>query len=145
MYSDVRAFLLEFVPRSSAALSLSMKQRDQFGKLDDIEAKKNFRHFMNRMNQRAFGNRHHRFGKKIEVLPVLERSYGGRLHYHAFIENPFDDLANLKGEISWAWSKTRWGYDEIDVQETYNDNGWLTYITKSQLFDNIDVENMHRV
>jgi len=145
MDNNVRAFLLEFVPRSSAALTLTMKQRDQFGKLDKIEASKNFRHFMNRLNQKALGNKFRRFGAKLEVLPVLERSYGGRLHYHAFIENPFDDVANLKGEISWVWSKTRWGYDEIDVQEIYNDVGWLNYITKSQILDNIDYENMHRV
>lgn len=144
MDAKLRSFLVQFIPENSSALTLTMKQRDGFSRLDKIEARKNFRHFMNVLSQRAFGTAYRRFGKRLGVLPVLETSLSGRLHYHAFIENPYEDLEKIRDETCIAWQKTRWGYNEIDVQNVYSD-GWLDYITKANSLDNIDVENMQRV
>ncbi|NDW52130.1 hypothetical protein [Aliiroseovarius sp. PrR006] len=141
---EVRGFLLEILPEKSAALTLNMKQGDRHGWLDEIEARKNFRHFMNRLNQRAYGNAFRRYGKRLQVLPVLERSRDNRLHYHAFLGNPFDDISQLRTEVWEAWSKTRWGYGQFDVQSVYSD-GWLDYIMKSGRLDALDVENMYTV
>lgn len=144
MHVQIQDFLLASVPKNCAAVTLTMKQRDAGCALDMIEAQKNFRHFMNILNKKAYGNAFSRFGKRLRVVPVLERSYDGRLHYHASIENPYDDLSEFDIEIFRAWTKTRWGYTQTDVQHQYSD-GWIDYIMKSKSFDNLDIENLHRV
>lgn len=144
MDDEVRSFLLEFTPSCSAALSLTMKQRDRGEKLDRIKASANFRHFVNILSQKAFQNAFRRYGRRLAALPALETSLSGRLHYHAYIQNPFDDVEILRREVSLAWRKTRWGHSEIDVSPIYSD-GWLRYITKSGKFDDLDFENMQKV
>lgn len=144
MHVQVRKFLLENKPNNSAAVTLTMKQRDAGFALDEIEARKNFRHFMSILNKKSYGNAFGRFGKRLGVIPVLERSYDGRLHYHASIENPFDTISKFDVEIFRAWNKTRWGYTQTDVQQEYGE-GWIDYMMKSSSFDNLDIENLHKV
>jgi len=141
---EVCRYLKEFAPSSSAAVTLTMKQRDNGVRLDKVEAKKNFRYFANILSRRAFGSKYSRFGRRIEALPIFETSLSGRLHYHVCLENPFEDIVELKTEVFLAWRKTRWGHSEIDVKPMYSD-GWVDYITKSGRYDDIDYENMHKV
>ena len=144
MNETVRDFLLEAIPARSTALTLNMKQQDLHGRLDKIEAQRNFRHFMSRLNQKTYGNAFRRYGKRLQVLPVLERSRDSRLHYHAFLEDPYDNISRLRAVVWDAWSKTRWGYGQFDLQPVYSD-GWLDYIMKSGRLDAIDVENTYTV
>ena len=140
----MRDFILDTAKNYDLAVTLTLKQRDGGSRLDAIEASKNLRHFLNRLNSRAFGNASQRFGKKVEVIAVLEASYAGRLHYHLALKNPFTTMAVCQSAIAECWSKTRWGYDEVDVQPIYS-SGWISYITKSKTIDGWDVENSHMV
>jgi hypothetical protein len=42
-------------------------------KIDDYPCRQAFRHFMNLLNQATYGNAFRRHGKRLRVLPVLER------------------------------------------------------------------------
>lgn len=143
-HSDIIDFLSGFTPDACAAVTLNMKQREGGQRLDRIEAQKNFRYFNNILSQKAFGSASRRFGRRLGALPILEVSLGGRLHYHAYLENPFPNIEMLRLAVDNAWQRTRWGYGELKVEPVYSD-GWLNYITKSGRFDDIDYENLRRV
>lgn len=119
-----------------------MKQIDGATKLDQVEASKNLRHFLNRFNKKAFGNGFYRYGRKALVISMLEKTYAGRWHYHLALKNPFSDLDICGSTIEGCWAKTRWGYREIDIQPMHSD-GWISYITKGPSTDGWDVENTH--
>lgn len=138
-------FLLETDLEDMLAVTLSMKQNVMGEKLDAIKAAKNFRHFMNLLNKKTYGNSFRRHGKKIEVIPVLETSYSGRLHYHLAIRNPYPEKPEwFESQIRNLWSNTHWGYSGIDIQ-TGADTGWIGYIAKLGPHDEVDWENMHKV
>jgi hypothetical protein len=119
-----------------------MKQREGATNLDHIEASKNLRHFLNRLNKMAFGNAFQRYAKRLEVVAVQEISISGRLHYHLAIKNPFKTIEECEAAICRCWANTRWGYNEVDVQPIYS-SGWISYITKERRIDGWDVENTH--
>lgn len=146
MQSDLRPQLRDFLHNSDdhydLAVTLTMKQQDGPTSLDQLEASKNLRHFFNRLNNRVYGNAFRRFGRKVAVISMLEKSISGRLHYHLAMKNPFPSIEICQEAIEDCWSKTRWGYHEVDVQPIYS-TGWIGYITKDKRIDGWDVENTH--
>lgn len=140
---------------SPHAVTLTMKQvlRPSFDPaaateyLDLRKASQNFRHFMNILNRRVLRKRFQHHGQRLSVVPVIEGGNGKRLHYHATIDCPRADLVGLFPLIvRSAWSKTKWGYYEIDIQPSADD-GWTNYISKLRdkpnYADAIDWENYH--
>jgi hypothetical protein len=87
------------------------------------------------------------YGKRLRVIAILEKSEGGRWHYHAAIEPPtfIDHIAF--GELAMkTWSETDSGYGYGDVCLNAN-SGWITYMTKRRTkspfehyFDCIDTD-----
>lgn len=145
------------------AVTLTMKQRlnswelDPIGcsrnfrhyswDLDPIECSRNFRHFSNRLNKSVFGNSFARYGKRLRIFPVLEISHSQRWHYHTVIDRP-DRLTRdeFKDLVTDCWSRTLWGYREIDLKYDIS-RGWIDYITKPSqkaiYSDAIDWQNFH--
>ena len=129
-------------------VTLTMKQRTEGVWLDRIIASRNLRHFLNRLNKSVLGNAFHRYGKTIGVIPVMEKSKEGRLHYHLVVDNPYP---TKQFEFEWAikkcWLKTKWGYEEVHVHRII-DEGWIEYITKfatkNDLADAIDWINYYQ-
>lgn len=138
--SSLRQFLKEHAEIFDLAVTLTMKQQILSDRLDRIEASKNLRYFLNFYNKKAFGNSFTRYGKRCRVISVLENSSSQRLHYHLAIEDPFKDQEYCESVIEKCWSKTRWGYERIDVQPMQN-SGWINYMTKSPSLNNWDVIN----
>src|SRR5664279_2489574 len=68
------------------AVTLTMKQRVNSRELDQIECSRNFRHFSNRLNKAIFGNASARYGKRLRMIPVLEKSHSQRYHYHTALD-----------------------------------------------------------
>jgi hypothetical protein len=98
--------------------------------LNDDRASRNFRHFINLLNSRVYGKRSKRFGRRVRAVPVLEGGWKKRLHYHAVIECPREDLVSIYPQlIEQCWQKTDWGYDQVHVTAD-PDAGWLRYMTK---------------
>lgn len=129
------------------AVTLTMKQRYQGVLLDPILCTDNFRHFSNRLNKAILGNSFTRYGNRIPIRAVRERSHSQRYHYHAVIDRP--DRVNrdeFRTIVSDCWNSTLWGYRKIDFQFDMS-AGWIDYITKlaqKEVYsDSIDWQNFH--
>lgn len=140
-----RGYLQNVYFEDMVAVTLSMKQYAHGHKLDNDKAIQNLSHFMNLMNKKAFGNAFTRYGKRLSVVPILERSMSHRLHYHLAIDNPYpNDPMIFDYHVHTMWRKTDWGYSEIDIQHDAN-SGWINYITKFNSHDEVDWKNFYQV
>jgi len=141
------------------------RQPDRGGwvKIDDYRCRQAFRHFMNLLNRAVYGAAFRRYGKRLRVLPVLERGevraralrsweYGtsGRWHIHCAIELPshFDGI-DLERSIRHCWAKVEWSCARILVRDGAN-GGWINYMLKERqksVFDGfvdcIIIESLH--
>jgi hypothetical protein len=128
------------------AVTLTMKQRVSSVELDQIASSRNFTHFSNRLNKAILRNSYTRYGNRIRMIPVLERSHSQRYHFHTVIDRASHITRDgFKDIVSDCWDRTYWGYREIDFQFDITP-GWVRYITKSVTrdTDSIDWQNFHR-
>ena len=114
-------------------------------KIDDYRCRQAFRHFVNLLNRAAYGSAFRRHGKRLRVLPVLERGEiraralrpwecgaSGRWHVHCAIEMPSHlDAIALENIIRECWAKVEWGYGRILVRDRAN-AGWIDYMLKDR-------------
>jgi hypothetical protein len=116
-------------------LTLTLKQarlsdNGTWVSLDENKAKDAFRHFLRLINDAVYGKANRRFGKRLGVLPILEKDAEGRLHIHAAIELPKNcDPVWFDETIRKCWSKVHWAYDQICLRENAN-RRWLDYMLK---------------
>ena len=149
-------------------VTLTLKQARQsdngvWVKIDDYPCRRAFRHFMNLLNRSVYGTAFRRYGKRLRVLPVLEkgevraralrpceRGTSGRWHIHCAIELPshFDAIA-LEQLIRVCWSKVEWACGRILVRDGAN-AGWIDYMLKGRqksafdgFFDCVIVESFY--
>jgi hypothetical protein len=132
-------------------------------KIDHYRCRKTFRHFMNLLNKAVYGSAFRRHGKRLRVLPILEkgevrarslhpweRGTSGRWHIHCAIELPphFDAFA-LETLIGDCWAKVELGHCRILVRDCAN-AGWINYMLKDRqkaefdgLLDCVIIESLH--
>jgi hypothetical protein len=132
-------------------------------KIDHHQCRQAFRHFMNLLNKAVYGSAFRRHGKRLRVLPVLEkgevrarslrrweRGTSGRWHIHCAIELPphFDAFA-LETLIGDCWAKVELGHRRILVRDGAN-AGWINYMLKDRqksefdgLLDCVIIESLH--
>jgi hypothetical protein len=116
-------------------------------RLDELMAKKAFGNYLNDLNRRIYkaAFRHH--GKRLRVIPILEKSADGRWHYHVAVEPPWFMDANSFGDIAMdVWRRTPHGYGHGEISVNA-DAGWIAYMAKlrgksglEEYFDCIDTE-----
>jgi hypothetical protein len=148
-------------------VTLTLKQGRQHDrgwvKIDDYRCRQAFRHFMNLLNRAVYGAAFRRHGKRLRVLPVLERGEVharafrpcdtgmlGRWHIHSAIELPTHVAAiALEKLIRACWSKVEWGHNRILVRDGAN-AGWISYMLKchqksqfDDVFDCLILESLH--
>jgi hypothetical protein len=153
-------------PFCDVTLTLKQARQSDTGvwiKIDDYPCRQAFRHFMNLMNRAIFGSAFRRYGKRLRVLPVLEkgeiraralhsreRGTPGRWHIHCAIELPshFDAVA-LERLIRGCWAKVEWACGRILVRDGAN-AGWINYMFKGHqksafdgFLDCIIIESLH--
>jgi hypothetical protein len=92
-------------------LTLKQARKTENGKLwiraDEYQCRQAFHHFMNLLNRAVFGKVFYRYGKKLNVIPVLEKEIYGRWHYQAAIEPPAHmDAYQFDQLITDCWSRT---------------------------------------
>lgn len=123
-------------------VTLTMKQSREtelrWVRIDELQCKQAFRHFMKRLNQKIFGHAADRYNKGLRVIPILEKAQIGydrepslgRWHYHAAIEPPErltdEQFGTLMGD---CWRRTHWGYDRMMIRQNA-DRGWIDYMFK---------------
>jgi hypothetical protein len=131
-------------------VTLTLKQARQSGcgtwvKTDDYSCRQAFRHFMNILNRAAYGAAFRRHGKRLRVLPVLEKGEvrvralhsweggrSGRWHIHCAIELPSHfDAVTLEKLIRGCWAKVEWACGRILVRDGAN-AGWINYMLKDR-------------
>ena len=141
------------------------RQADGSGwiRIDHYQCRQAFRHFMNLLNKAVYGSAFRRHGKRLRVLPVLEkgevrarslrrweRGTSGRWHIHCAIELPphFDAFA-LETLIGDCWAKVELGHRRILVRDGAN-AGWINYMLKDRqksefdgLLDCVIIESLH--
>ena len=149
-------------------LTLTLRQgrqsdRGVWIKIADYPCRRAFQHFMNLLNRATFGPAFRRYGKRLRVLPVLERGEvrtralrscergtSGRWHIHCAIElhSHFDAVA-LERLIRKCWAKVEWGYGRILLRDRA-DAGWINYMLKNNqksefdgFLDCIIIESLH--
>jgi hypothetical protein len=153
-------------PFCDVTLTLRQSRQSESGawvKINDYRCRQAFRHFMNLLNRAVYGPAFRRYGKRLRVLPILEkgevraralcsweRGRSGRWHIHCAIELPshFDAIA-LESLIHHCWGKVEWGYDRILVRGGAN-AGWINYMLKDRqksefdgFLDCIVIESLH--
>ena len=118
---------------------------------------------MNLLNKAVYGSAFGRYGKRLRVLPVLEkgelrarslrqwdRGTSGRWHIHCAIELPphFDAFA-LETLVGDCCAKVELGYGRILVRDGAN-AGWINYMLKDRQKSEFDgilecvmIESMH--
>ncbi len=153
-------------PFCDVTLTLKQSRRSDEGawvKIDDYPCRQAFRHFMNLLNRAVYGTAFRRHGKRLRVLPVLEkgevrapalcsseRGASGRWHIHCAIELPsYLNAAVLEKLIRACWAKVEWGYSRILVRDGAN-AGWINYMLKDRqksqfdgFLDCIMIESWH--
>jgi len=153
-------------PFCDVTLTLRQARQSDSGawvKTDDYPCRQAFRHFMNLLNRAAYGAAFRRYGKRLRVLPVLEkgeirthalRSWQcggfGRWHIHCAIELPSHlDAVSLEKLVRKCWAKVEWGYGRILVRDGAN-VGWINYMLKGRqksqfdgFLDCIIIESLH--
>src|SRR5450755_4496776 len=123
------------------------RQPDRGGglKIDDYRCRQAFRHFMNLLNRAVYGSAFRRHGKRLRVLPVLEKGEvraralrpwecgaSGRWHIHCAIELPSHfDAITIENMIRECWAKVEWGHGRILVRDGAN-AGWIDYMLKDR-------------
>ena len=133
-------------PFCDVTLTLKQALQSEMGawiKVDDYSCRQAFRHFMNLLNRAIYGAAFRRHGKRLRVLPVLEkgevrasalrsweRGTFGRWHIHCAIELPSHLRAvALEKLIRSCWAKVELGYGRILVRDRAN-AGWINYMLK---------------
>jgi len=149
-------------------ITLTLKQARQsdngvWVKIDDYSCRRAFRHFTNLINRAVYGAAFRRYGKRLRVLPILEkgevraralRSWeggaSGRWHIHCAIELPLHfDAVSLERLIRTCWAKVEWACGRILVRNRAN-VGWINYMLKDRqksefdgLLDCIIIGSLH--
>lgn len=144
--TEIREYLSPIDLNNFVGLTLTLKQGLDGYMLNNERCTQNLRHFMNVINKKVFGNANKRYGKKLQIFPVIEKSKEGRYHYHMIIERPLewclDDFTHL---IETEWVKTQFGHRQLHLDQ-FIDFGWVHYITKfHSKSDLVDWENVHIV
>jgi hypothetical protein len=154
--------------REFCDVTLTLKQSRQSGsdagvKIDDYQCRQAFRHFMNILNRAVYGTAFRRHGKRLRVLPILERGEvrarslrrwergtSGRWHVHCAIElPPHLDAIALENLICVCWAKVEWGHGRVLIRDGAN-TGWISYMLKDRqksefdgFLDCIIIESLH--
>ena len=153
-------------PFCDVTLTLKQARQSDSGawlKIGDYSCRQAFRHFMNLLNRAVYGAAFRRCGKRLRVLPVLERGEvrahalrsweggtSGRWHIHCAIELPLHfDAVTLEKLIRDCWAKVEWGYGRILVRDGAN-AGWIGYMLKDRqksvfdgFLDCMIIESLH--
>ena len=147
--TEIQQHFRQYDPDGCLGVSLTLKQFALGVKLDEIRASKNLRHFLNLLNTEVYGKRFKRFSKRLNVIPSLERSSSGRLHFHLLLQKPVSRHPEMGPDadkaflalIESCWKRTPFGYDQIHIHDRI-DHGWTDYITKNaNAGDGIDWQN----
>ena len=121
--------------------------------LDEIKARKAFRHFMNLLNRSIHGRHYREHNKHLRVIAVLEQTFNGRWHYHVAIEPP-THLTNdqFTNQIRGCWRLVDWGYTDTNIEHNVTSRWITSYLLGNKngqknifqtFMDCVDIDTLH--
>ena len=103
-------------------ITLTMRIKE---KLDEDKFLKNFRFFMNRLQQKTVRLRKNQEHLRIKTFPILEKEMNQRYNYHILLEIP-DKYLDRRDEfierIKESLINTEFKFWEMNVFPLYNEN-----------------------
>jgi hypothetical protein len=130
--------------RSICDVTLTLKQVRQSDDgfrvwIDEIQCQNALRHLLNLLNHAAYGSAFRRHGKRLRVIPVIEKNADRRWHLHAAIEPPRHIKPfKFRELIQECWGRVDWAHKEMKVG-VYRDEGWIDYILKQRQKSGLEV------
>ncbi len=129
--------------RSMVALTLNLKQvirtrDDGFIGVDEFACRKAFSRYMRQLNELVYKSAYRQHGKRLRVIPVLEKSAVGRWHYHVAIEPPAYMDAHEFGRFAmsiWLTQEIGYGFGDVSFDA---DDGWIAYQLKRRGKDGLE-------
>jgi hypothetical protein len=119
---------------------------------------------MNVLNREVYGSAYNRVGKRLRVLPVVEKGHlrsrslcnmenrgaFGRWHIHCAIELPRHmDAISFEELVQKCWEKLDWAHKRVLVRDGMSAR-WIDYLLKRRrksdfdyLLDCIDLDSLH--
>ena len=75
--------------------------------IDGRQCSRAFNHFMNCLNRKVYRNAFYRHGKRLRVIPILEKELYGAYHWHCSLERPIH-LSEFRFMflVKETWSET---------------------------------------
>ena len=134
--SDLYAVTLTFKPSVSYRL---------------VERSKDVTHFLRRLNTKVYGKAYKNGRHQLPCFPVFENNSSGGVHIHMVLGRPLtgERLSRPFEEVVMAeWLTLDYSGVAIaqDVQDCYDLEGWLGYITKritnAGAVDQLDIKNV---
>jgi hypothetical protein len=116
--------------------------------VDEFTAKAAFKRYMRQLNRSVYGAAFRHYGKRLRVIPILERSANRRWHYHVAMEPPLHMNNSSLAELAMTlWHTSDFGYEHGDAALSADAN-WIFYMAKlrtksgfEHYFDCIDTES----
>ena len=106
--------------------------------IDDIIARKALKWFMHQLNKKIYKRAYRHFGKRLQIVAVLEKSKEGRFHFHAAIEAPSHMVAIEFCSVAMKlWLEQDFGYDH-GMARPNADRGWIGYMAKNRSKDGLE-------
>ena len=131
----------------------ALKRTDgTFEKLTQEAADNETSFFKRKIHQTVFGKAYTRFGKSLQWIETTEggRESGKRIHRHFLIEIPHRFTTSAFEQIlEGVWKRSRWSYEQIDIQTARDPKTVARYITKtgteSVVLRNLTLQSTHAV
>lgn len=95
----------------------------------------------NQLSRWIYKSANKRFGKMIKMIPIIEGESTDNTHFHLIMDTHYKSKIEFARKIETLWDGV------TDIQDLYDDSGWLDYITKrtskGSYTDSLIVENIN--
>ncbi len=95
----------------------------------------------NQLSRWIYKSANKRFGKMIKLIPIIEGESTDNTHFHLIMDTHYKSKNEFARKVEVLWDGL------TDIQELYDDAGWLDYITKrtskNGYTDSLIVENIN--
>jgi hypothetical protein len=134
--SIFKSYYLQHKVVKPVNFTLTQKQVCDGKWITDTLSEQSFRHFSNKLNSFAFGNRFKRYGKKLGMFVIREQDETHRHHIHCVIERPEHiSASDFIVIVQKCWVGTRYGYHQTHFELPMTEQreiGWIDYCLKSK-------------
>jgi len=105
------------------------------------QAIKHLRKLHNKISRWIYKSANKRFGKTVKMIPIIEGESTENTHFHLIMDTHYKSKIEFARKVQILWDGV------TDIQDLYDESGWLDYITKrttkNGYTDSLIVENIN--